>query len=486
MQEQFNRNSERRQAQQEEFKALTDRLTHENQVLKEQVTQLRKQTEIFEEQLEVSNTAKVSADLQDLRLLLRALILTSLKESSEAEGLLLGVVNRAEVKLPRDLLVLYLGYQKWKEKEYEQALGYYSTLLTEFPKSPYLQRAIFEMALIFGEQGQEEDQFALLSELAGLESSKYQQKARDLLKQLKLNPNDSKLFSDPKEEQLVGMGEFDKKNQVKDSEKDLLPVPQDLTPVQGPPLFSRDTAPTLTVPESPSSTLNSEPEISEDLGAVDTVPESPSSALNSELEISGDLETVDTVPDSTSPILNSEPEISRDLETVNTVPDSPSPVLSSEPEISRDLETVNTVPDLPSPTLNSEPEISRDLETVNTVPDSPSPVLSSEPEISRDLETVNTVPGLPSPTLNSKLEVSRDLETIETMPTITPVFDIPEQGAASTTEIEENKVPNPPKTSSSKEEQELESKLEPIILQIPPSAVEIQEAMEKSEGFASP
>ncbi|PCI27680.1 MAG: hypothetical protein COB67_07985 [SAR324 cluster bacterium] len=438
LQEQFNRNSERRQAQQEEFKALTDRLTHENQVLKEQVTQLRKQTEIFEEQLEVSNTAKVSADLQDLRLLLRALILTSLKESSEAEGLLLGVVNRAEVKLPRDLLVLYLGYQKWKEKEYEQALGYYSTLLTEFPKSPYLQRAIFEMALIFGEQGQEEDQFALLSELAGLESSKYQQKARDLLKQLKLNPNDSKLFSDPKEEQLVGMGEFDKKNQVKDSEKDLLPVPQDLTPVQGPPLFSRDTAPTLTVPESPSSTLNSEPEISEDLGAVDTVPESPSSALNSELEISGDLETVDTVPDSTSPI------------------------------------------------LNSEPEISRDLETVNTVPDSPSPVLSSEPEISRDLETVNTVPGLPSPTLNSKLEVSRDLETIETMPTITPVFDIPEQGAASTTEIEENKVPNPPKTSSSKEEQELESKLEPIILQIPPSAVEIQEAMEKSEGFASP
>ena len=184
-QEVFDKKNKEWKAQREEFQLLVGKLTKENQSLKDQLTDLKKQLEVFEEKLETSETAKLSRELQDVNAVLRSLILTTLYEEPEAEELILKLVNNAVSSLPRDLLILYLANHNQQKGNLEQSLGYYGTLVSQFPESQYIPRSIFEMSEIFERFGKENEQKTLLLQLSFIQKpNPYVIKAKEKLRTL--------------------------------------------------------------------------------------------------------------------------------------------------------------------------------------------------------------------------------------------------------------------------------------------------------------
>jgi len=196
-QEVFDKKSKEWKAQREEFQLLVEKLTKENQALKDQLTDLKKQLEVFEEKLETSETAKLSRELQDVNAVLRSLILTTLYEEPQAEELILKLVNSAVSSLPRDLLILYLANQKRQQGKLEQSLGYYGTLASQFPESRYLSRSIYEMSEVFGKLGKKDEQKTLLLQLTFIqEANPYAIKAKEKLRELQLSAGESSRLSE--------------------------------------------------------------------------------------------------------------------------------------------------------------------------------------------------------------------------------------------------------------------------------------------------
>ena len=182
LKEEYQKNKTIWKVQQDDFQELVTHLNRENKKLKEQIEQLRSKTDTFELQLELSDKTELSNRIDEIKLLLEAVILSSIDEKDQLEPLVMKVINLAKPQIPRDLLIFYLAHTFWKEQKYEKSLNYYSTLLTEYPGSVYGQRAVFEMALLLGEQGKEDDQITLLTELASSSpKTKYTTKAQDIL-----------------------------------------------------------------------------------------------------------------------------------------------------------------------------------------------------------------------------------------------------------------------------------------------------------------
>ncbi|MCP4294179.1 MAG: hypothetical protein GY786_01070 [Proteobacteria bacterium] len=227
LKEDYQKNRSLRKGQQEEFKTLVDRLNRENKELKVQVSDLQKKSDGFELQLELSSAKGVDNRISELKQLLEATLLSTIDDIGAIEPLVLNVVNLAKTQISRDLLIFYLAHINWKNRQYEKSLGYYSTLLTEYEESAYGQRAIFEMAMLFGDQGQTEDQITLLTELSGSRpNTDYTIKAQEILEQLSEGSQDSEVSSStnpPESDALLGSDEFEGDGDQMLPEDELLP-----------------------------------------------------------------------------------------------------------------------------------------------------------------------------------------------------------------------------------------------------------------------
>lgn len=179
-------------SQQEAFQLLVERLTHENQLLKEQVSVFKTQIQSFEERLEGSSFTKFSNNLKEINKLLESILLETVDEKIQAEELVLEIINDPYSNLPKDILILYLATIKRKEVEFDQSLGYYGTLISQFPESQHLSHAIYEMSEVFGMLDKKNEQKTLLLQLSILdEPDNFSQKAKEKLKKLQLSLDES-------------------------------------------------------------------------------------------------------------------------------------------------------------------------------------------------------------------------------------------------------------------------------------------------------
>ena len=62
----------------------------------------------------------------------------------------------------------------------QQSLGYYGALISDYPKSPYLNRSIFEASKLLGELGHTEEQKSMLQALKESDGP-YGEQARKIL-----------------------------------------------------------------------------------------------------------------------------------------------------------------------------------------------------------------------------------------------------------------------------------------------------------------
>ena len=185
LKEEFDKKDKAWKSQQEEFQLLVGKLRKENEALLKQITALRNQTQEFDEKLEASSTTKLSNDFNDLDSLIKSMILDSLEENSQAEKLILATINRPASTFHKDLLIFYLATKKRQQGELEESLGYFSTLISQFPDSPYFSRSIFEMSEVFGSLGMKSEQNTLLLQLSLVdEHDIYAVRAKEKLKEI--------------------------------------------------------------------------------------------------------------------------------------------------------------------------------------------------------------------------------------------------------------------------------------------------------------
>jgi len=223
-------------AQQEKFNLLITTLLTENNTTTKLIQSLRSQVEILEEQLESSQGLKLRKEIDDLNKLLNSIILVELQNELPAEKLILDIINNAESKISRDLLILYLAKQKQRVGDLEQSAGYYSTLVTEFPESPYVYRSIFEMSEIFGQWGKITEQITLLTQLSyENDQDLYVQKAKQKLDKIKSHEiglsNKDQIQLETAEENVLSKRDVtsDIAHNERDSTTDTVPLELDST-----------------------------------------------------------------------------------------------------------------------------------------------------------------------------------------------------------------------------------------------------------------
>jgi tetratricopeptide (TPR) repeat protein len=200
-------------SQQEQFELLIKKLNSENLAAQQEAIKLREQVEKFEEILNTSDVKKLGSDVQDIAILLDLLIYNEIGEPQHTASLLLKLINRYDSAISKDLLLFYLARYMNSIGESDFALGYYSNILTDFPESRLVSKAIYEMALIFGESGQDQDQITLLLQLASQEEpDKYGKRAIEKLQALGVEvPRNQK--------QDVSMEDFPTESIPEESEK---------------------------------------------------------------------------------------------------------------------------------------------------------------------------------------------------------------------------------------------------------------------------
>ncbi len=185
LKEDFDKKDKAWKSQQEDFQLLVGRLRKENEELLKQVIALRNESQKFDEKLEASSTTKLSNDFEDLERLLKSIILDTLAEKSHSENLILSTINNPISEFPKDLLIFYLASKNRHLGELQESLGYYSTLVSQFPDSPYLSRSVFEMSEVFGTLGMKNEQNTLLLQLSLVdEQDIFTIKAKQKLKEL--------------------------------------------------------------------------------------------------------------------------------------------------------------------------------------------------------------------------------------------------------------------------------------------------------------
>jgi predicted RNase H-like nuclease (RuvC/YqgF family) len=144
--------------------AKIETLTISNLKLSETISALKFKISILEEKLEEYQSKSSSSQLSELNQFATILALASVGETSTLEALVLELINKGN-NLQKDLLILLLAETQKNQGLIEQSLGYYGALISDYPQSPYLNRAIFEASELLGKLGHTEEQMSMLQAL---------------------------------------------------------------------------------------------------------------------------------------------------------------------------------------------------------------------------------------------------------------------------------------------------------------------------------
>ena len=139
-------------------------LEENNQKLTEIIRSLELKISLLDERLEKYESKSSSAQLSELNQLATVFALVSVGEVNNVEPLVLELVNKGD-NVQKDLLILLLAETQKNQGLVEQSLGYYGALISDYPQSPYLNRAIFEASELLGKLGHTEEQMSMLQAL---------------------------------------------------------------------------------------------------------------------------------------------------------------------------------------------------------------------------------------------------------------------------------------------------------------------------------
>ncbi len=139
-------------------------LEENNQKLTEIIRSLELKISLLDERLEKYESKSSSAQLSELNQLATVFALVSVGEVNNVEPLVLELVNKGD-NVQKDLLILLLAETQKNQGLIEQSLGYYGALISDYPQSPYLNRAIFEASELLGKMGHTEEQMSMLQAL---------------------------------------------------------------------------------------------------------------------------------------------------------------------------------------------------------------------------------------------------------------------------------------------------------------------------------
>ena len=156
-----------------------ENLEGNNVVLTDKISKIELRLSLIDEKLEKYAEESADAKVSELNKLATVLALISIGDGNSAEPLILELVNKGN-NVEKDLLILLLAETQKKQGLLEQSLGYYGALIADYPKSPYLNRSIFEAGKLLGELGFPEKQKSMLQVLKESEGT-YGIKARKLL-----------------------------------------------------------------------------------------------------------------------------------------------------------------------------------------------------------------------------------------------------------------------------------------------------------------
>ena len=140
-------------------------LTKENLELTKKLKDLELKFLLLEEKLEKYQKESSTEQLSELNDLSTVLALVTVGEISAIEPLVLDLINKEDNNLKDDLLILLLAETQKSQGFIEKSLSYYVLLASEYPESPYLNRAIFEASELLGQMGHSEQQTSMLEAL---------------------------------------------------------------------------------------------------------------------------------------------------------------------------------------------------------------------------------------------------------------------------------------------------------------------------------
>ena len=159
--EQFSKNAGKELALLEPLNAKFERLEETKRILTEKINSLKVDISLLDEKLQKYQSKSNSAQLSELYQLATVFALYSVGDTNSIEPLVLELVNTGN-NVQKDLLLLLLAETQKKQGFLEQGLGYYGALISDYPESIYLNRAIFEASELLGKLGLAEEQTSML------------------------------------------------------------------------------------------------------------------------------------------------------------------------------------------------------------------------------------------------------------------------------------------------------------------------------------
>ena len=138
LQDQF---SEQRQLL-EQAQSEIERLSRENKELQEKVFSLETEQAVSKQSLDELSASSSTAQFDELSLLVSSLMLAEFGDSSSLEEQLLEMLNEGS-NLPADQLILMLAESHKRRGALEESLGFYGLMISDYPESDFLNKAIF-------------------------------------------------------------------------------------------------------------------------------------------------------------------------------------------------------------------------------------------------------------------------------------------------------------------------------------------------------
>ena len=178
LQDQF---SEQRQLL-EQAQSEIERLSRENKELQEKVFSIETEQAVSKQSLNELSASRSTSQFDVLSLLVSSLMLAEFGDSSSLEEQLLEMLNEGS-NLPADQLILMLAESHKSRGAHEESLGFYGLMISDYPESDFLNKAIFEASELLGQLDQSDQQMALLESLSE-SKGEYGEKAREKLASL--------------------------------------------------------------------------------------------------------------------------------------------------------------------------------------------------------------------------------------------------------------------------------------------------------------
>ena len=162
--EQFSKSASKELALIEPLNTKLERLEETNRILTEKIKSLKLDISLLDENLQKYKSTSNKAKLSELYQLATVFALYSVGDTNSIEPLVLELVNTGN-NVQKDLLLLLLAETQKKQGFLEQGLGYYGALISDYPDSIYLNRAIFEASELLGMLGHSDEQISMLQAL---------------------------------------------------------------------------------------------------------------------------------------------------------------------------------------------------------------------------------------------------------------------------------------------------------------------------------